>query len=80
MAGSLRVEGARVTLGGHAALAGVDLVVEEATTVAVLGPSGSGKSTLLRAIAGLQPLDAGDVTLDGRVARGRPRRTGGRSG
>ena len=27
----------------------------------MLGPSGSGKSTLLRAIAGLQPLDAGTV-------------------
>jgi thiamine transport system ATP-binding protein len=31
----------------------------------VLGPSGSGKSTLLRAISGLQPLDAGQVLLDG---------------
>ena len=50
--------GARVTLGGHAALAGVDLEVDGGTTVAVLGPSGSGKSTLLRAIAGLQRLDA----------------------
>ena len=80
MAGSLRVEGARVTLGGHAALAGVDLVVEGGTTVAVLGPSGSGKSTLLRAIAGLQPLDAGDVTLDGRSLAGVPAAPARRSG
>ena len=57
---ALQVVGARVTLGGHAALAGVDLEVEGGATVAVLGPSGSGKSTLLRAIAGLQRLDAGD--------------------
>ncbi|WP_240917739.1 ABC transporter ATP-binding protein [Phycicoccus sp. HDW14] len=35
--------------------------------VAVLGPNGSGKSTLLGALAGLVPLSAGRVTLDGSV-------------
>jgi len=38
--------------------------------VAVLGPNGAGKSTLLRALAGLQPLDDGHITLDGRVLHG----------
>ena len=68
----LRVEGAHVTLGGHAALAGVDLEVPGRSIVAVLGPSGSGKSTLLRAIAGLQRLDGGTVSLGGRSLDGVP--------
>jgi len=33
--------------------------------VAVVGPSGSGKSTLLRALCGLEPAFAGDVTIGG---------------
>ncbi len=72
MAPALRVAGARVVLGGHVALAGVDLAVEEGETVAVLGPSGGGKSTLLRVIAGLQQLDAGSVLLDDRALEGTP--------
>lgn len=43
------------------------LRAEAGTTVAVLGPNGAGKTTVLRALAGLVPLDAGSVTLDGEV-------------
>ena len=69
---ALEIAGARVVLGGHEALARIDLDVAEGETVAVLGPSGGGKSTLLRAIAGLQRLDAGTVTLDGQELTGVP--------
>lgn len=65
----LQVEGAVVRYGEHVALAGIDLDVGPHETVALLGPSGSGKTTLLRAIAGLQPLDAGTVRFDGRDLR-----------
>ena len=68
----LSIRGARVTLGAHAALAGVDLDVSEGAVVAVLGPSGSGKSTLLRGIAGLQRLDHGTIELHGRSLAGVP--------
>jgi len=68
----LTILGARVVFGGHPALDGVDLDIEPATVVTVLGPSGSGKSTLLRAIAGLQRLDGGAVLLDGRSLQGVP--------
>jgi molybdate transport system ATP-binding protein len=43
----------------------VALDVAPGELVALVGPNGAGKSTLLRAIAGLQPIDHGRITLDG---------------
>ena len=45
----------------------VTALVQPGETVAVLGPNGSGKTTLLHALAGLVPLDAGRIMLDGVV-------------
>ena len=61
----LSVSGAVVAFGTARALDELDLEVNEGEVVAILGPSGCGKSTLLRAVAGLQPLDAGEVRWDG---------------
>jgi len=41
--------------------------VEAGQCVAIVGPSGCGKTTLLRIVAGLEPLDAGEVHLFGRL-------------
>lgn len=41
------------------------LEVAQGEIVAVLGPSGAGKSTLLRTVAGLVPVDSGDISWDG---------------
>ena len=38
----------------------------------VLGPSGAGKTTLARLIAGLEPLDDGEIYFDGRVVHTLP--------
>ncbi|MDQ1465865.1 MAG: thiamine transport system ATP-binding protein [Actinomycetota bacterium] len=61
----LRVEGVSVVLGGNRVLDAVDVAVAAGETIALLGPSGSGKSTLLRAIAGLEPLVTGRISLGG---------------
>lgn len=60
----LRAEGLRVRLGAQEVLSGLGLEVGSGWT-ALVGPNGAGKSTLLRALAGLQPLAAGRVTLEG---------------
>ncbi len=60
----LDVSRVRVTV-GSLDLA-VDLSVDD-EVVAVLGPNGAGKTTLLRVIAGLAPIDAGLVQIDGRA-------------
>jgi len=68
----LQVERALVRFGATTAVDAVDLEVGAGETVAILGPSGCGKTTLLRAIAGLQPLDAGRVIWDGDDLAGTP--------
>lgn len=46
-------------------LRGVDLVVRDGETLALLGPSGTGKSVLLKHAIGLLEPDEGDVIVDG---------------
>ncbi len=50
---------------GRAIIAGLDLALADGETLMLRGPNGAGKSTLLRALAGLLPVSAGRVTLDG---------------
>jgi len=42
----------------------IDCRIERGEFVTLLGPSGCGKSTLLRCIAGLTPVDSGQILLD----------------
>ena len=45
----------------------LDLAVEPGQIVSVLGPNGAGKSTLLNVLAGLLPISAGRIELNGIV-------------
>src|SRR5580704_704466 len=52
--------------GDREILKGIDLTVNSGEVVAIMGPSGSGKSTLLRLINHLEPVDWGEITVDGK--------------
>jgi putative spermidine/putrescine transport system ATP-binding protein len=62
----LRLEGVTRRFGETAALEGLDLTIEGGEFIALLGPSGCGKTTALNCLAGLLPLSAGSISLDGR--------------
>jgi phospholipid/cholesterol/gamma-HCH transport system ATP-binding protein len=53
------------TFGAEPVLQGVDLLVREGETLALLGPSGTGKSVLLKHAIRLLLPDRGDVLVDG---------------
>ncbi|WP_372867697.1 thiol reductant ABC exporter subunit CydD [Planomicrobium okeanokoites] len=47
-------------------LADVSLAIKPYSKIAVIGKSGSGKTTLMNLIAGLLPIDDGDILIDGK--------------
>ena len=58
--------------GSFQALTNVSARIERGEVVVVCGPSGSGKSTLIKCINGLEKINSGSITIDGKVlgARG----------
>jgi multiple sugar transport system ATP-binding protein len=62
----LQLQGIEKFFGDHRAIKGIDLNINQGEFVVFVGPSGCGKSTLLRLIAGLEHIDGGKLTLDGK--------------
>jgi polar amino acid transport system ATP-binding protein len=56
--------------GVHDVLRGVSLEVAKHEVVCLIGASGSGKSTLLRCINALEPIQEGEIRVDGDVVSG----------
>jgi polar amino acid transport system ATP-binding protein len=65
MKAKLSLHGVSKAYAGHIVLHGVTLDIAEGSVVTLIGPSGSGKSTLLRCINLLEPIDDGEIYLDG---------------
>jgi ABC-type polar amino acid transport system ATPase subunit len=61
----LAVRDLEVRRGARPVVRGVSLDVARGEIVAVMGASGAGKTSVLRAVAGLDPIAAGSVAIDG---------------
>lgn len=61
----IRLENISLGYGTRTLLEGVTTHFKAGTLTALIGRNGAGKSTLLRALAGLEPLQAGAITIGG---------------
>ena len=60
------------TINERTALNGVNLTLNDGDFVTVIGGNGAGKSTILNAVAGVWPVDAGSIVLNGHDITGLP--------
>jgi len=67
MAAMIKMSGVDKHFGDLHVLKDINLEVESGQVVIVLGPSGSGKSTLCRTVNRLEPVDNGDIEVDGQL-------------
>jgi iron(III) transport system ATP-binding protein len=63
----LSVSGITCRYGRHTVVEDFTLKVNRGELVCLLGPSGCGKTTVLRAIAGFEPVHAGEIRKDGEL-------------
>jgi iron(III) transport system ATP-binding protein len=63
----LQIKNASVCYEGNTIVHSANLILGDGQIGCILGPSGCGKSTLLRAVAGLEPLCSGEITMNGEV-------------
>lgn len=61
----IEIKNLHKTFGVLEVLKGIDLTVQRGEVISIIGASGSGKSTLLYCINGLEPIQGGEITVDG---------------
>jgi len=67
----IQVQNLHKYFGKHHVLKDINLNVAFGEVVAIIGASGSGKSTLLRCLNGLEPIQAGEIIVDGVAVNGK---------
>jgi iron(III) transport system ATP-binding protein len=67
MAASVEVRDLEHAYGAHRVVRGLGFTLDAGQIGCLLGPSGCGKTTVLRCLAGFEQIDAGRISLSGRV-------------
>ena len=67
----LELRGVQKYFGTNHVVKGIDLAIDEHEVICLIGPSGCGKSTLLRCVNALEPIQGGEILLDGELVSGR---------
>jgi len=62
---TLELRGLSKAFGSVQALSDVDFEVRDGEVMALVGDNGAGKSTLIKCVAGIYPIDSGEVLFDG---------------
>ena len=65
----LELRGVHKSFGAVRALDGVDFAVAEGQVMALVGDNGAGKSTLIKSVAGIHPIDSGEIVFDGEAVQ-----------
>ncbi|MGE8673080.1 MAG: amino acid ABC transporter ATP-binding protein, partial [Achromobacter kerstersii] len=61
----IEIKNVRKSFGQVEVIKGIDLTIARGEVVCLIGASGSGKSTLLQCINGLEPIQSGQILVDG---------------
>lgn len=69
----LSINNINKSYGDNLILNGLSLDVHKGEVIVIIGPSGCGKSTLLRCINALEPIQGGEIRLDGELIDGNSR-------
>jgi D-xylose transport system ATP-binding protein len=62
---ALELRAVTKSFGSVQALESVDFEVRDGEVMALVGDNGAGKSTLIKSVAGIHPIDSGEVLFDG---------------
>jgi D-xylose transport system ATP-binding protein len=65
----MQLTGVNKSFGPVHVLHDVDLTIRAGEVTALVGDNGAGKSTLVKCVAGIHPVDSGEIRFDGRPVR-----------
>ena len=67
----LEIKNLKKAYGDNVIFENMNMSIHKGEVVVLIGPSGCGKSTFLRCLNGLEPIQGGEITIDGEIIDGK---------